>query len=382
MSIGDLEKLRDNLPQLFIDWEVPQSWGDELAFFPVDTADPTVPSDIDGFLTPLASDTVSLTPVSASVATTEFVAAGLELSDDNLFGGAPRPVHGGPIPPPPDALAFYLPFHYFHPEWWGIYLVAEGVEELARFVEKKTGGILRSDEAVRVARLFLYGHEAFHHAVECFATRLEIVNRSPLYRTHFEDVYRAGLRRNASLEEGLASAKGYALVGKKAFGSREKAKTRASLKAIELYLGCLPPAYQGALELLTPSEFREGRMRLAEENHSACFSGSPVSADVWSSFPQAFGPIGRVTSRTNYVVRRDGSLWHRLPANLRYLRYRDVVQKLRAAGCRFVRQGKGSHEIWETPSGERFPVPRHPGDLASGTAQGILKRVLRQGAGV
>jgi hypothetical protein len=70
MSIGDLKKLRDNLPQLFLDWEVPQSWGDELAFFPVDSADSTVPSDIDAFLSPLASDTISFIPVSASVATT------------------------------------------------------------------------------------------------------------------------------------------------------------------------------------------------------------------------------------------------------------------------------------------------------------------------
>jgi hypothetical protein len=36
---------------------------------------------------------------------------------------------GGPIPytdrskmPPPDCLAFYLPYHYYHPDWWGVYL--------------------------------------------------------------------------------------------------------------------------------------------------------------------------------------------------------------------------------------------------------------------
>ena len=37
--------------------------------------------------------------------------------------------------PPPDALAFYLPFHYFHPVWWGVYLLLEGVERLATFIE-------------------------------------------------------------------------------------------------------------------------------------------------------------------------------------------------------------------------------------------------------
>jgi len=31
--------------------------------------------------------------------------------------GSPRSRDGGAVPPP-DALSFYLPFHYFYPEWW------------------------------------------------------------------------------------------------------------------------------------------------------------------------------------------------------------------------------------------------------------------------
>jgi predicted RNA binding protein YcfA (HicA-like mRNA interferase family) len=31
---------------------------------------------------------------------------------------------------------------------------------------------------------------------------------------------------------------------------------------------------------------------------------------------------------------------------------------LLAHGCEFVRQGKGSHEVWQSPiNGKRFPVP-------------------------
>jgi predicted RNA binding protein YcfA (HicA-like mRNA interferase family) len=50
-----------------------------------------------------------------------------------------------------------------------------------------------------------------------------------------------------------------------------------------------------------------------------------------------------------------------------------VKDLLIEAGCWFVRQGKGDHEIWESPhSGKRFPVDstiksRH-------TANGILKQ--------
>jgi predicted RNA binding protein YcfA (HicA-like mRNA interferase family) len=40
--------------------------------------------------------------------------------------------------------------------------------------------------------------------------------------------------------------------------------------------------------------------------------------------------------------------------------YRDLVRLLREAGCEFVRQGKGSHEIWYSPiTNKRFSVPRN-----------------------
>ena len=35
---------------------------------------------------------------------------------------------------------------------------------------------------------------------------------------------------------------------------------------------------------------------------------------------------------------------------------RRVKKILRKSGCVFVRQGRGDHEIWETPKGTRFMV--------------------------
>jgi predicted RNA binding protein YcfA (HicA-like mRNA interferase family) len=38
--------------------------------------------------------------------------------------------------------------------------------------------------------------------------------------------------------------------------------------------------------------------------------------------------------------------------------YRETTALLKAAGCYFVRQGKGDHEIWHSPiSNRRFTVP-------------------------
>jgi predicted RNA binding protein YcfA (HicA-like mRNA interferase family) len=50
---------------------------------------------------------------------------------------------------------------------------------------------------------------------------------------------------------------------------------------------------------------------------------------------------------------------------------RAVRDKLREAGWRFLRHGKGSHEIWVSPTGQKVTVPRKL--LIRHTANGILK---------
>jgi predicted RNA binding protein YcfA (HicA-like mRNA interferase family) len=48
-------------------------------------------------------------------------------------------------------------------------------------------------------------------------------------------------------------------------------------------------------------------------------------------------------------------------------------EPLRAAGCRLVRQGKGSHEIWHSPITKRnFPVP--VGIVSRHTANAVLRQ--------
>jgi hypothetical protein len=52
---------------------------------------------------------------------------------------------------------------------------------------------------------------------------------------------------------------------------------------------------------------------------------------------------------------------------------RDLRELLRAARCTFVRQGKGSHEIWYSPITRRnFPVP--VGVSSRHTANAILRQ--------
>ncbi|MGZ8309087.1 MAG: type II toxin-antitoxin system HicA family toxin [Rhodoplanes sp.] len=53
--------------------------------------------------------------------------------------------------------------------------------------------------------------------------------------------------------------------------------------------------------------------------------------------------------------------------------YRQLVEILRGNGCRIVRAGKGSHEIWFSPINNRnFSVPRTT--KSRHTANEVLKR--------
>jgi predicted RNA binding protein YcfA (HicA-like mRNA interferase family) len=52
---------------------------------------------------------------------------------------------------------------------------------------------------------------------------------------------------------------------------------------------------------------------------------------------------------------------------------RDLVKLLRSKGCSFLRQAKGSHEIWACPGGCTVSIPMHTGDIPNGTLRGIMK---------
>ncbi|MDE2842047.1 MAG: type II toxin-antitoxin system HicA family toxin [Chloroflexota bacterium] len=57
--------------------------------------------------------------------------------------------------------------------------------------------------------------------------------------------------------------------------------------------------------------------------------------------------------------------------------YGELRLKLENLGCRFQRQGRGSHEIWLNPAnGQQSPVPRHGNlDLATGTLHQIRRNL-------
>lgn len=55
------------------------------------------------------------------------------------------------------------------------------------------------------------------------------------------------------------------------------------------------------------------------------------------------------------------------------MKYTELAKKLSHGNCRKIREG-ANHEIWYSEiTGNKFTVPRHKKEIATGTANNILK---------
>lgn len=281
---------------------------------------------------------------------------------DRLPGAPRKPTDG--CTPPIDCWAAYLPFHYYYPNSWGIYLTYEGVQEISKRLGELVPGTpleLRR----HAAHLLLFFHEYFHHAVESFATRLEVTHRRPLYIREFQALFERQLPD--ADEEALATA--YAL--DRCAAHKTPALPRELQRGLVELIREMPPGYARGADLSgKPREATE--FKYLNDLQEAAFPEPKKSPLLWDAFPHALSAFGRRSSKVSYLVHIDSPLAERLRA--RFLRYRELERLLRQAGCEVV--GHGKHEKWRSPSGTTAPVPRHPGDLAFGTLKSITMKLL------
>tara|TARA_Y100000588_G_scaffold33831_1_gene32853 strand:- start:114 stop:1322 length:1209 start_codon:yes stop_codon:yes gene_type:complete len=287
---------------------------------------------------------------------------------------------GAPSSPPPpgspssDTMAFYLPFHFFYPTWWGIYLVQESVQWLADYVYHKSKGNCSPRTCYSAARLFLYYHEHYHHRVESFATRLEVTHRTPLYKTSFLGLYKSTIGTSSCLEESLAEANAYlkTLSHFRLPDSRTKSHLK---KAFEDFISSAPPGYREGLDWVVPrGRYKEGESLFAEENlQLAGFGGYKKKRPrIWDSASYMFrGMVDRRT-RCKYLIKRSASILTRTPLAKPRYKMKQFLKKLKKLGCRFVQHRK-KHDEWEGPNGRRTTIPRHSVEMAPGTMRSILR---------
>ena len=367
---SEIDCLNQNLPEVFDHQQVPADWNEDWVIVPIDEPDQF--DQAADNQQPLVNDLDQVNgwervrDLLPDEVTGEF--AGSFLKKWDLRDGTP----------PPDCLAFYLPFHIFYPDWWGIYLLHEGIRHLAEVLSRGSFGSLSIIECTEIARIFLFGHEQFHHAVESFASRLEATNRVPMFRTGFTALYRLTYDTDDCLEEALANAHGVRRVREAMRKARKPTRERLLAdQALKIYMDMCPPRYCRGFEFVDDEQYENGRNELAERAHILALpSRKRTDPSVWSAFPRAFQPFRTRTGGVNYLVHRDSSFGRRLrlDPNTRYYRYREVVRQLeRLAGCELVRSS-GSHHLFRTKSGRTIPVPRHPGDIG----MGLLHKIIRE----
>ena len=321
MAIEHLDTFRDALPEMFRDLPVSDGFENDFVSIGVDSIESTALGiDLDEALV------ASMFAPELAVTPQEWRVEGLDFDMPDFgnarFPGAPVQANvpfstarrkGGPVAPP-DSLAFYLPYHYYHPHWWGVYLTLTGIIYLSEVFQRYE---CDPHMATKAARYFLYYHEYFHHRVESFATRVELITGRPAYRTGIEQRYQAVAGTDEWLEEALANAYAYGQV--RDHFRRNNAGWKVLDQAIREYIDESPPGFRMAREYLSDEKLGRGEDTLSED-YLHHVLGNPIrTSSIWRMFPHAFSGIMNRLSRVNYVISRGSTLLDRIPLQGRLL---------------------------------------------------------------
>ncbi len=298
-----------------------------------------------------------------------------------LFPGGPSGVRGARehgFVPPPDALAFYLPFHSY-PKHWGIYLIDVGVASLAMdlgLILRSQGHTFAPYETSRIAHAYLFHHEAYHCAVESLALRCELPMRKPAYRTGLRKIYMRPWIPGAPHEETLATAYGLRKVRDEM--KLPKPKLVAAVRALEQYMLWCPPEYAAGVNYVKDVAFDEFEQKFIEEAINACHGKAAVlDPTSWSLGTYMLTPLIQRNRKYSWICDRNAFKLSKLAVF--YSRRSDIIRCLeRVAGVRSESGGRHLHLVREFAKdgsirSRRTQVPS--GEVQDGTLSGMLKNL-------
>jgi predicted RNA binding protein YcfA (HicA-like mRNA interferase family) len=365
MTLDYVANLRNELPELFDERQLPRNWDENWIAIPFD-------DEVESILNP--SDDRDDYENNGEIP--QHPEIDIFPNFDINFGQKV-----GDKKVPAALLAFYLPFHLF-PDDWGIYILASGVRYLARIIRLQSK--LEQADALLVSRLFLYYHELYHHKVEMFVTRLEVPQRQPIYKTRklFQNKSNLELWRTANFtEEALANADAFMrtvnhLEAISQTGGYPKISTAIVEPILAEFIRQNPPGYNEALNYDRPHLFNFQQCVLAEQIQLAAFSDKGTTdSRIWSLFfndvndEKSYGVNERV-----FVVFDSSSQLVTSNPLLPICKPKHLKKVLRQLGCECSRKGK--HEIWKDKDGKTIPFPVHGSkDMKPGIVKGILEDV-------
>lgn len=291
---------------------------------------------------------------------------------------------GSQSPPPPisvDALAWYAPFHRFGLSW-GIYIYEASIIDIAGHIGTylKPGVILRpgiTQQLSRMALSILYLHEAFHHKIESFATRLEVVKRQKVFLPYQRNVYQKLLGTDELVEEALACTEMYMRLKEKTYRRGiSDSVYEATIAMLDAWIPTLPPGYRMAETILNGfSPFEETRNELLCQVNEGVIN-SIQNYHEWSIATQM--TRGLFSWREiAYVLIPKGTKslipWFSDEITKLSISTRDLEKLIRQFGYSEISGGKGSHRKFVHNSRLTIILPNARESLSPGVLRSVAK---------
>lgn len=301
-----------------------------------------------------------------------------------------------------DCFAWYCPFHYYTSEY-GIYIKSDGLDKLAQTLALLVPAVNRKKirdhwpvELLlrRAAFYYFFLHEMYHHKVESFATRLEIVTNSPVYVPYKASVYKPAQKpilTDDLLEEGLAVAEVFRRIYKDPPYSRgdfwgDLAPGIRVLDLVREYVRCeivsrrLPEGYRTASRYLSPKdaidveEFYFGQRTLMSMIQEAIQKPLRDSSE-WILSPDIFRSLFNKDHVVHEVLTgRGGRLpFHAAPAA--QSSPRKVIRQARKWKIQPISRGgrtRGDHQWLENHRGTQDHIDTGGNDMSSNDWKALL----------
>jgi hypothetical protein len=256
------------------------------------------------------------------------------------------------------------------PSLWtglGIFIREDGITTVATRISKVAGGAMSWRECIRAAIATLFLHEAYHHKIESFATRLLAAREHPVYPFYFSNVYRPLINTDDLLEEALANADSWRRITEPTYAIGYIQPVRDYLW---LDFAASPPGYRRAKDFLTYRDFSSGQAELLNQVAAASVTPTQAPAD-WLAVTRMQQSLFDVRQNFWTVVPKGARPGLPIVTLPKY-ETSDLVKALGSAGWKEVQGAK--HRRFAGPSGRKVHLCRRreqPPHVASQVAHAI-----------
>jgi predicted RNA binding protein YcfA (HicA-like mRNA interferase family) len=290
---------------------------------------------------------------------------------------------GSKTPPPPtsvDALAWYAPIHRFGLNW-GVYIYEGSVFEIAEHISSylkpgRAHNVHVVKQLMRMSLSVLYLHEAFHHKIESFAIRGEVVKRSKVYVPYNENVYKPLKNTDELVEEMLACTEMYTRLKEATFRKGVSADVfDATRSMLEDWIPTLPPGYRMGLDVLAVSSFGDERNYLLSQVNEGVLK--PMQPwQEWEIAPQMTRALFSWKEIAHVLIPRGQTSmvpWFSEDVSPLSISSRDLAKLLKKTGYSEVVGGKGSHRKFSHETRPMIILPNSREALSPGVLRSVSR---------